>query len=132
MLFNDEGPKVKAKKIILSVKGGENINSGMIRDLKGTVEREKAAMGIFITLTNPTKAMITEAANSGVYIPKFIQNEFNHASTPNSFPKIQVITIEELLQGKKPKLPPDFTSGGATFKKNRTVAEADTLKPILS
>ena len=47
---------------IVSVKAGENIGVSMIRDLKGVIEREKAGIGVFLTLTEPTKPMITEAA----------------------------------------------------------------------
>ena len=36
----------KPQFAIVSVKGGENINSAMVRDLKGTMEREKAALGL--------------------------------------------------------------------------------------
>ena len=46
-----------ARKIVVSVKGGENVNVSMIRDLGHVVEREKAAMGLFVTLTPPTQPM---------------------------------------------------------------------------
>ena len=52
---------------IVSVKGGENITSGMVRDLKGTMEREKAALGLFLTLNEPTREMTREAASAGFY-----------------------------------------------------------------
>jgi hypothetical protein len=57
----------KPQFAIVSVKGGENINSAMVRDLKGTMEREKAALGFFLTLNEPTREMEREAASAGLY-----------------------------------------------------------------
>jgi hypothetical protein len=66
----------------------------MIRDLGHVVEREKAKIGLFITLTEPTKPMQTEAVKAGFY------------ETPlGKYQKIQILTIEELFKGKKPQLP---------------------------
>jgi site-specific DNA-methyltransferase (adenine-specific) len=56
----------KAKKALVQVKSG-HVNSSMIRDLLGTIQREKAAIGIFVTLDNPTKDMVTEALTAGFY-----------------------------------------------------------------
>ncbi|MDR1039506.1 MAG: restriction endonuclease [Deltaproteobacteria bacterium] len=117
-LFNDENPKAKLKKIIVAVKGGANVNPSMVRDLRGTVERDKAAMGLFVTLTPPTKAMAAEAAGAGHYVPP----EASRSTDP--IPRIQILTVEDLLKGIRPNLPPDFTQGGGTFKKNRTVTES--------
>jgi hypothetical protein len=49
---------------VISVKGG-GIKSGDVRDLKGTMEREKAALGLFLTLNDPTREMEREAASAG-------------------------------------------------------------------
>ena len=57
--------KVLTEKIIVSVKGGENVNVSMIRDLPHVVAREKARMGLFITLTEPTDPMHKEAIREG-------------------------------------------------------------------
>ena len=82
------------EKAIVSVKGGENVGVPMIRDLGHVVDREKAKIGIFITLTEPTKPMILEGVKSGFY------------ETPyGKFPKLQIITIRELFDGTQPKLP---------------------------
>ncbi len=48
------------ERAIISVKGGENVGVPMIRDLKGVLAREKAPIGIFLTLTAPTKPMMKE------------------------------------------------------------------------
>lgn len=95
-----------AKKMIVSVKGGDNINVGMIRDLKGVVEREKAQLGLFITPTPPTQPMIKEAVTGGYYeSPHFGQ-----------YPRIQLLTVEGLLDRTERPLYPDLSQGGETFK----------------
>ncbi len=101
-----EVTKGKTEKVLLSVKGGEHIGASMIRDLKGTVEREKAAIGLFVTLTPPTKPMVTEAASAGHY-------ESPHHG---AFPKIQILSIEGLLNGTERARWPDLSAGGQTFK----------------
>ncbi|MFO1434543.1 MAG: hypothetical protein U1F76_31430 [Candidatus Competibacteraceae bacterium] len=77
-----------------SVKGGENVSVTMSRDLGHVVERERAKMGIFITLAEPTKPMPTEAVKAGFYETDY-----------GKYPKLQIFTIEELRSGKKPQLP---------------------------
>lgn len=44
----------KPKRVIVQVKSG-HVKSGDIRDLVGTVKRENAAIGVFITLEEPSK-----------------------------------------------------------------------------
>jgi hypothetical protein len=83
------------EKAIVSVKGGENVGVGMIRDLIAVVDREKAKMGLLITLAEPTSAMRKEAVSSGYF----------RSPAQGDFAKIQIVTIEELLGGKKPHLP---------------------------
>ena len=62
----DDKGKKKPQKAVVQVKSGK-VKSGDIRDLKGTVEREGAAIGVFITLENPTQAMVKEALAAGWY-----------------------------------------------------------------
>jgi DNA modification methylase len=83
------------EKAIVSVKGGENVSVAMVRDLAHVVEREKAKIGVFITLAEPTGPMKTEAVKTGFY-------ESPHHG---KFPKIQILTIEQLFAGKKPLIP---------------------------
>lgn len=106
LIFFQDDAKGLPKKIIVSVKGGDNINVSMIRDLNGTVEREKAQMGVFVTLTPPTRPMQVEAATAGFY-------ESPHSG---AFPKIQILTIEGLLNGSESPKYPDLARGGLTFK----------------
>ena len=83
-------------RVLVSVKGGRQLAPTMVRDLVGTVQREKAEMGVLITLGEPTRGMVEEAGKSGVY-----ENTF----TGQSFPKIQLISTADLLGGKRPKMP---------------------------
>ncbi|MFM6025891.1 MAG: DNA methyltransferase, partial [Dolichospermum sp.] len=99
--------KTAVKKIIVSVKGGKNINPAMIRDLRGTMETNKAEIGLFVTLTPPTQPMIKEAASSGFY----------KAGNGRNYDKIQILTIEELLNGEKKPEFFDMKQGELTFKK---------------
>lgn len=105
--FQDD--KTAAKKIVVSVKGGESVTRTMIADLKNTVEREKAQIGLFITLSEPTDPMRKEAAAAGFYTNPYEEQ----------FPKIQILTIADLLDGRKPQYR-DFTMGQASFKKAKT------------
>ena len=84
-------------RVLVSVKGGKTLNPSMVRDLKGTVETEKAEMGILVTIAKATRG-VTEAINhSGTY---------TFPVNGAQFPRLQHITISELLQGKRPQLPP--------------------------
>ena len=106
-LIYPEVEKGKSEKIVVSVKGGEHVGVSFIRDLVGTVEREKAIIGLYVGLTPPTREMVKEAASAGMY-------ESPHHG---AFPKIQILTIEDLLSGKARALYPDMAYGGQTFKK---------------
>lgn len=125
ILFNDEGPKAKAKRIVVSVKSGERVSPSMVRDLRGTVEREGASAGLFITLSDPTPAMTTEAADAGYYVMPA-----NSSDMTEPVPKIQILTVENLLKGLGPKLPLDYSGGRGTFKRNPTVHHPMEQKPI--
>ena len=91
-----DGPRRSPQKAIVQVKSGR-VSSPLIRDLKGTVEREKAALGLFITLEEPTRDMRTEAVSAGFYRSEVWQRDF---------PKLQIRTVEELLDGRGFELPP--------------------------
>ncbi len=86
----------KAKRIIVQVKSG-HVNRGMIATLKGDMEREDAAVGIFITLEEPTEPMRQEAIGAGFYEPENLPG--------NRYPRVQIMTIEELLDGAQPEYP---------------------------
>jgi DNA modification methylase len=104
--FQDE--KDAAKKLVVSVKGGQNVSVQMLRDLRGVLEREKAAMGLFVTLADPTKPMRDEAVKAGFYV----------SAQGSNFPRIQILTIDGLLKKTERPKYPDPSLGGHTFKKS--------------
>lgn len=87
----------KPQFAIISVKGG-GIKSGDIRDLKGTMERESAALGIFLTLNSPTREMEKEAASAGFY-----------ETGGRKFPRLQILTAAQVIDDKRPQVPFGFT-----------------------
>ncbi len=92
LYFKPDGRSTE--KAIVSVKGGQHLNPGMVRDLLGTVENERAKMGIFVTLEDPTVRMRQAASAAGLYKTEY-----------GAFEKVQILTVEELLSGKKPHMP---------------------------
>jgi DNA modification methylase len=104
IFFQDD--KSGAKKIIVSVKGG-NVTVAQVRELAHVVEREKAKIGLLVTLANPTRTMLAEASAVGFY-------EAPHGA---AFPKIQILTVEGLLEGRERPKYPDLSLGALNFKK---------------
>jgi site-specific DNA-methyltransferase (adenine-specific) len=93
----------RAKKIVVQVKSG-HVNVSHIRDLKGVLEREKAPIGVFITLEKPTRPMVQEATAAGFYVPEHFAD--------SRYSRVQILTIQELLNGKEmncPKMAPSPT-----------------------
>jgi len=96
----------KAKSIIVQVKSG-HINRAHIATLKGDMEREKAPIGILITLEEPTRPMLQEAITVGFYEPEHFPG--------HQYPRVQILTIKELLEGKEAQYP--RMAPAATFKR---------------
>jgi site-specific DNA-methyltransferase (adenine-specific) len=90
----------KPQLAIVSVKGGGNVTSAMVRDLKGTVDREKAALGLFLTLNAPTREMSREATAAGFYETGGMR-----------FPRLQILSVADIFDGRKPQVPFGFTEG---------------------
>jgi len=90
------GPRGEVGRALVSVKSG-SVNSSQIRDLKGVLEREKAEIGLFVTLEEPSGPMQLEATTAGVY---------TSALSGRDYPRIQLLTIRELLEEhRRPNLP---------------------------
>ena len=102
----------KAKRVLVQVKSG-HVKSGDIRDLVGTIDREGAVIGVFLTLEEPSSHMINEAASAG-----FFHSEGWH----KDYPRIQILTVEELLEGKQVNMPPS----GITFKQAEALHQETT------
>ena len=95
LVYFVDGPRRTPHKAVIQVKGG-HVSSPQIRDLKGVVEREKAALGLFITLAESTREMRVEAASSGF---------FHSDIWDRDYPKIQIRTVQELLGGSQFEIP---------------------------
>jgi DNA modification methylase len=117
---DDKGP---SKKIIVSVKGGENVGVAMVKDLIATVAHQKAEIGLFVTLTEPTRPLLTEAVAAGFY---------TSPANGAKFQKIQVLTIDDLLSGKAQAAYPRLDAGAATFRKAQLEHGQDTQGDWLS
>ncbi len=103
LFFHDEGENGRTKQIILSVKSG-HVGVKDVRDLRGVIEREKAEVGVLLTLEDATKPMETEAASAGFY-----------KSPWGNHPRLQVLKIAELLEGKGIDYP--HPAPNVTFKR---------------
>jgi len=102
----------KPKRVLVQVKSGK-VKSGDIRDLRGTVERENGAIGVFITLEEPSRDMTKEAVSAGFY----------HSSGWGAdYPKLQILTINDLLHGTEVNMPQQY----GTFKEAQRVRTQET------
>jgi hypothetical protein len=95
-------PLISAKPTTFSVKAG-SLHANYVRDLRGVIEREKAAIGVLITMEQPSQPMRSEAASAGFY----------QAPWGKACPRLQLLTVAELLAGKTV----DFLRENVTFKK---------------
>ncbi len=120
LYFHDEAKGGKTKQIVLQVKAG-HVTVAHVRDLRGVVEREEADIGVLITLEEPTPAMRTEASSAGFY---------ESPGWGKRYPRVQILTIAEMLSGKGIDYPPS-REVNVTFNKapraNCEVGEQTTL-----
>jgi site-specific DNA-methyltransferase (adenine-specific) len=116
LFFHDEGAGGETKQIIFSVKAGHT-GSAHVRDLIGVLDREKAQIGALISLQAPTKDMRREAASAGFY------------SSPwgTRHPRVQLLTVSELLDGKKVDMPQ--SNANVTLKKAPRAVGAPAPEP---
>lgn len=119
--FDDESGK--AKKIVVRVKSG-HVSVHQVRDLCHVVDSEKAVIGVFVTLTKPTGPMKQTTAGFGFYTPEHYPDR--------KYPRMQLLTIEELLAGAEVKYPKTLAPQ-ATFKrapaKKKAPKSADKSHP---
>ncbi|MCB9841067.1 MAG: restriction endonuclease [Phycisphaeraceae bacterium] len=112
---DNKGPK----SILVQVKGGR-VGSKDIRDFRGTLEREHAVLGLFVSLNAPTKPMLAEAAT----VPPYT-SPVDGSRTP----ALQVVTVESLLAGGTPVRPagialPPSVEFDRTVKRAKSFDEA--------
>lgn len=91
--FKPDGKRTE--KAIVSVKSGANKSVDWVEKLAATIERERAPIGVLITIPLPTREMESRAAAVGRFEDGF----------GRTFPRLQIITLAELFQGKKPDIP---------------------------
>jgi DNA modification methylase len=92
--FHDDAKRIGWS--VVSVKGGRQVNPTMIRDLVGTVQQQRADMGLLILMAEPTPGIREVADKSGSYV---------NAMSGTTYPKVQVLTVAQLLAGQRPKMP---------------------------
>jgi len=118
-LFFHDSKDGKTKQIIISVKAGKNIGAKEVRDLRGVIERERVEIGVLISMNEPTRPMRKEAADAGFYT----------STAFGKFPRLQLLTTEELLAGHGIKYP--TRQGNITFKRaSKTKTATKTAGPM--
>lgn len=105
------------RRVIISVKAG-NLSPSFVRDLKGVLEREGEPIGVLVTLKAPTREMRTEAVAAGSYHSEFWDKDY---------PKIQIITAEDLLNGAKVAMPQQQASPFAQAPRERRRGKQESL-----
>lgn len=93
----------ETKLIVVSVKGG-GVTTEQVRSLRGAMERENAAIGLFVTRRRPTSGMRAEAAEAG---------EYYSAGLGRMVQRLQIVTVEDLFDPEKKKRPVDFPAEAA-------------------
>lgn len=113
----------KTRQVLISVKAGK-VGVGAVRDLRGVIERENAEIGLVITMREPTEPMRKEAASAGFY-----QSGSEGVGTWGKHPRLQLLTIPELLDGRRIDMPP--LSGNLTFRRaSRTERRRPIAEPL--
>ena len=107
IFFRDDPRAAKPEQIILQVKAGKP-GVDQVRDLRGVLDREQAAMGVLITLQPPTKPMEVEAASLGFY---------EHKLNGQMFPRLQIRTVRRLMDGQGIERPSTVAATDEKFKK---------------
>ncbi|CAN91992.1 hypothetical protein sce1834 [Sorangium cellulosum So ce56] len=100
-----------SKRAIVSVKAGQRLGPAMVRELRGTMEREGAPVGVLFTMYEPTKEMMSEAVRAGTY---------------RECPRIQIITVADAFGGKRPRVP-----GGGILRRSSRPPAAATESPTV-
>ncbi|MEO6811554.1 MAG: site-specific DNA-methyltransferase [Isosphaeraceae bacterium] len=113
LYFHDDVATGATKQVIFSVKAGQVLNPGMVRDLGHVVDREHAAIGVLLTVRAPTAGMSGEAAGAGVY----------QSPWGTQHPRLQILTVEDLLRGVKINMPQ--SQDHRTFKKAPKIKKND-------
>lgn len=113
----------KTRQVLISVKSGKT-GVAHVRDLRGVIEREEAEIGLLISVQEPTKPMRAEAAAAGFY-----RSGSEGVGTWGTHGRLQLLTIGELLDGRRIDMPPP--SGSLTFRRGPQVERRrPTTEPL--
>jgi len=121
-IYFHEGDAGDTKQIILSVKAGHT-GRAHVHELRGVVEREGAAIGVLITMQEPTRPMREDAAAAEPYRSGW--------EGQASYPRIQLLTVAKLLDGSARIESPPLSQGNVTFRKAPKAAKAEEPHPEL-
>jgi DNA modification methylase len=114
--------KDKREKILVQVKGG-GVKRNDMAALLGDVNNQKFAGGILITLEKPTKPMREEAADAGRYTSKLWHDK--------DYPKIQILTVEGLLDGsERVEAPPQMNPFAKAQREAKPEKQQDMLREM--
>ncbi len=116
--FHDDAETAKSKQVIYSVKSG-HLKADDVRAISHVLERENAEIGVLISMEEPTQKMRTDAASVGFY----------KSPWGTTHPRLQILTIAELLDGKRVDMPPSLDL--RTFKKAPKAKKSATHKEQL-
>lgn len=108
----------KPSEVIIQVKSG-HVNSAIVRDLHGVLDRETAAIGVIITLENPTSEMQKEALSAGFYTSDLWQQKY---------PRLQIISVEDLLNHKSIQMPSPYNIFRQAERINKEIATQVKIK----
>jgi DNA modification methylase len=118
LTFQGAKGETARESVIISVKGGK-LKADDVRALDGVRNREKAAIGVLLSFEEPSKKMRADAAALGMF-----------ESPWGSYPRIQLLTIAELLEGKQVAYP-HMTEGNKTHKRAPKAKAAKSTSPSL-
>ncbi len=115
------GPANFRNEIIWKRKAGAgHTNVAHVRDLRGVIDREKAEIGVLITMEEPSKPMLKEAAEGGFY----------KSPVHKDFPRLQILTIEQLLAGAAVEFPRLLDATYKQAPKARAAAAKNMSLPL--
>ena len=106
IIFFDDPQSASGEEILLQIKGGK-VKADDVRALGFVIEREKAAMGVLISIEPPTEKMYADASKAG---------DYTHKLTGQKFPRLQLRTVKELMEGKGIARPSESAAKDGTFK----------------
>jgi len=107
-----DGTDSSVRRVVVQVKSG-HVGVNAIRELKAVAANE--AIGVFITLESPTEPMKVEAIAAGLYHSPIWKKDY---------PKIQIMTVEELLKGKTVDMPPQEQTS-VTYTKAKRISQEE-------